>query len=83
MLGSSPNSVISIGISGINLYQIVNQYHRNDFGKVNFLWCIFFQKYCHKCQVPGMFCIVFLAFSIRQIGLTHNIFHFICFQNKV
>ena len=56
--------IICVGVARIDLNQIVDQHHRYNFLKVYFLVGIFAEKNCHQCQMPGMFCIVFLTTCI-------------------
>ena len=74
--------IIRIGVTRIDLHDIMEQAHQHDLCDIDRLIGIFLQKICHYGHVPCMLCIVLVSSVSGQMRLPEDVFFFINFQGK-
>ncbi|MCY1561961.1 hypothetical protein D9M68_992880 [compost metagenome] len=57
--------VVDKCVTGIDLYNIMNQYHFNDLQDIYRLIGMFCQYNCHHGQVPAVLGIIFISVAVE------------------
>ena len=82
LLRSLGRFVVSVGIAGIDLHQIMDQTHDHHMGDVNRLVGVLLQQIRHDRHVPGVLGIVFLSSVAGQRRLAKDVFLLVDLQCK-
>lgn len=76
--------VVDVGVAGVDLHDVVDEGHFQDFEQVEIgLVGMFAQHYDHEGEVPGVLGIVFAAGLVADVGLPENVLQLVRLDDEI